>query len=70
MIIDIKFMIFGILQSLHCGQEMDGDYFGQMIQSLFHIIFAKIFIVFPIFSFPFIASKLTVQRFNNSNLQS
>lgn len=58
MIINLKFMIFNILQNLHSGQETDVDYFSQMIQSLFHIIFVKVSIIFPIFSFPFVISKL------------
>ena len=44
-------MNFKFLQNLHYEQEKVLDYFNQMKQFLFHIIFTKIFTIFLIFFF-------------------
>ena len=50
-------MNFKFLQNLHYEQEKVLDYFNQMKQFLFHIIFTKIFTIFLIFFFLFIIFK-------------
>ena len=61
-------MIFKILQNLRYEQEMGGDYFIQKILFLFHIISAKIFIIFQFFSFLFTIFTFIMLPFNNVNL--